>query len=63
MNAQILETANRVVKNSNFTQIVKARKNAPLHLPFFVGSDFTLWLSYSNDNTYLTIANQTYLLR
>lgn len=60
---EILKKANEIVKNSNFTKILKARKNAPLHLPFFISQHYTLWLSYTNENIYLTIGENVYILK
>ena len=63
-NTEILNKANEVVKDSNFTHIVKARKNTePLMLFLNDSNGISYYFSYNNNNTYISVNNQFYQLK
>jgi hypothetical protein len=60
---QILKKANEIVKNSNFTKIIKARKNLSGLMLFLNDSNgIGYYFSYNNSNTYICINNEFFKL-
>ena len=57
MNTQILELANKVIKNANFTKIIKARKNASLHHCIVNTSNFGIYISYTSEAVHIVDNN------
>ena len=49
MNTEILSKANEIIKNANFTKIVKARKNASLNHCVVNTQNFGIYISYTSD--------------
>lgn len=63
-NTEILNKANEVVKNANFTHIVKARKNTGALMLFLNDSNgIGYYFSYNNNNTYISVNSQFYQLK
>jgi hypothetical protein len=48
MNAEILSKANEIIRDSNFTKIIKARKNAALHHCVVNTMNFAIYISYTS---------------
>jgi hypothetical protein len=59
---QIIEKANEVIRNANFTKVVKARKNAGNCFLIMTSADFDLYGSYSSETVYVHINSTMYKL-
>ena len=57
MNTQILEKANQIIRNVNFTKIIKARKNAAYHHLVLNTFDYGIYISYTSDSVYVVDNN------
>lgn len=53
MNTEILKKANEIIRNANFTKIVKARKNASMNHLVFNTSSYGIYISYKSDSVYV----------
>lgn len=57
-----INKANELVKNANYTTVVKTNNSAPA-LVFFVSNEFSLAASYTTESTYIIIDNKMYRLK
>lgn len=57
MNTEILNKANEIIRNANFTKIVKARKNASMHHLVLNTSSYGIYISYTSDAVHVVDNN------